>query len=295
MVAGDFIKRAKEQRQRHANRKAWLPFGSMKKLLTAGPLASLLASVLALLLPGPALAAPTAQVFDAVSKPEALDPQWRTRLCALLPQPCDVQQLGLYRPRGATPADYVVLSAEPLALARVKRTTDKAWLLDKLHNFSAYADSLKKDGAEASGARDMRLSLAPALYPAAEGKWAVAVLQTVSEMYSGGGASFDTADFVPLEGGAAVQQGIPFSCFKMIRACFSEKEYKTSKHCHDESNGSLRIAYGEASKPGAPYDWQYTWLQSEWPQGEPQRATTTSRIRFTAKTTERADFCGGPQ
>jgi hypothetical protein len=262
----------------------------MKKLLAAGLLVSSFA--------GCALAAPPAQVFDAVKKPESVDAQWRERLCALLPQPCNVQQLGLYRPRGATPADYVVLSAEPLAMARVKRGAGaRGWQLDQLHDFSAYVESLKKE--DTSGATDARLSLAPALYPLAEGKWAVAVLQTVSEMYSGGGASFDTADFVPLEGegkgGSAVQRGIPFSCFKMIRACFSEKDYKTSKHCHDESNGSLRIAYGEAARPGAPYDWQYTWLQSEWPQGEPQRATTTTRIRFTSKTTERADFCGGPQ
>lgn len=268
----------------------------MKKLLIAGSLASLLGGVV---FAGPTFAAPTAQVFDAVKKPEAVDAQWRAHLCALLPQPCDVQQLGLYRPRGAAPADYVVLSSEPLAMARLKRTADaKGWQLDRLHDFSAQAASLKKKD-DNGGTPDTRLSLAPALYPLAEGKWAVAVLQTVSEMYSGGGASFDTADFVPLEGegegGNALHQGIPFSCFKMIRACFSEKEYKTSKHCHDESNGSLRIAYGDAAKPGAPYDWQYTWLQSEWPQGEPQRATTTSRIRFTAKTTERADFCGGPQ
>ncbi len=261
----------------------------MKKLLVAGLLVSLFA--------GPVLAAapaPSAQVFDPVAKPESLDAQWRERLCALLPQPCNVQQLGLYRARGGTPADYVVLSAEPLAMARVKRGAEpKGWQLDRLNDFSAYVASLKKEDSE--GARDTRLSLAPALYPLAEGQWAVAVLHTVSEMYSGGGASFDTADFVPLEGGKPAQEGIPFSCFKMIRACFSEKEYKTSKHCHDESNGSLRIAYGAAAKPGAPYDWQYTWLQSEWPQNEPQRATSTTRIRFTAKTTERADFCGGPQ
>ncbi|KQW64313.1 hypothetical protein [Variovorax sp. Root411] len=256
----------------------------MKKLL-----------LLALSFAAPVFAAPSAQVFDAVKKPESLDAQWRARLCALLPQPCDVQQLGLYRPRGAAPGDYVVLSAEPMAMARIKRSTNATgWQLDRLHDFSDYAQSLKKDnnGAERP---DTRLSLAPALYPLADGKWAVAVLQTVSEMYSGGGASFDTADFVPLEGGKAVHDGIPFSCFKMIRACFSEKEYKTSKHCHDESNGSLRIAYGEPAKPGAPYEWQYTWLQSEWPQNEPQSAATTTRIRFTAKTTERADFCGGPQ
>jgi hypothetical protein len=255
----------------------------MKKLL---PL------LLALPFAAPVLAAPSAQVFDAVKKPESLDAQWRAHLCALLPQPCDVQELGLYRPRGASPNDYVVLSGEPLVMARIKRGIDaKSWQLDRLHDFSDYAQGLKKDADRP----DTHLSLAPALYPLAEGKWAVAVLQTVFEGYSGGGASFDTADFIPLEGGKAVQEGIPFSCFKMIRACFSEKEYKTSKHCHDESNGSLRIAYGEAAKPGAPYEWQYTWLQSEWPQNEPKSSASSTRIRFTAKTTERADFCGGPQ
>jgi hypothetical protein len=258
----------------------------MKKLLATGLLVSLFA--------GPVLAAPSAQVFEAVNKPESVDAQWRARLCALLPQPCDVQQLGLYRPRGATPGDFVVLSAQPLAMARVKRTTDaKGWQLDRVYEFPAYAESVRKE--DNAGAPETRLSLAPALYPLAEGKWAVAVLQTVSEMYSGGGASFDTADFVPLEDGKAVHEEIPFSCFKMIRACFSEKEYKTSRHCHDESNGSLRIAYGEAAKPGGLYDWQYTWLQTEWGQNEPQSAAVSSRIRFTAKTTERAGFCGGPQ
>ena len=262
----------------------------MKKLPTTGTAALLLA----LLSAGPVLAAaPSAQVFDAVRKPESLDPQWRTRLCALLPQPCDAQRLSLHRPRGAAPGDYVVLSDDPLAMARVRRGAGaKEWQLDRLHDFSGYAESLKKD---INGRADTRLSLAPALYPLAEGQWAVAVLQTVSEMYSGGGASFDTADFVPLDGGKAVHEDIPFACSKMVRACFSEKEYKTSKHCHDESNGSLRIAYDGAAKPGAPYGWQYTWLQSEWPQNEPRSATTTTRIHFTARTTERAAFCGGPQ
>ncbi|CAA2102829.1 hypothetical protein [Variovorax paradoxus] len=261
----------------------------MTNLLIAGLLASLLA--------GPALAAPSAQVFDAVPKPESVDAQWRARLCALLPQPCDVQQLGLYRPRGAAAGEYIALSAEPLAMARVRRTTGaRGWQLDRVHQFPVYLDAMRKDGKEeGAAAQDTRLSLAPALYPLADGKWAVAVLQTASEMYSGGGASFDTADFVPLEDGKAVHEDIPFSCYKMIRACFSEKDYKTSKHCHDESNGSLRIVYGAAAKPGGPYDWQYTWLQTEWPQNEPKSAAVTTRIRFTAKTTERAGFCGGPQ
>ena len=250
----------------------------------------------ALLLAGPAGAAPSAQLFDAVKKPESLDADWRAQLCALLPQPCDPQALGLYRPRGGAAGDYAVFSGEPLAMARVKRIAGTgAWQLNRLHDFSGYAAALLKKAADPATA-DARISLAPALYPLAEGQWAVAVLQTVSEMYSGGGASFSKADFVPLEDASrAVHEGIPFSCSKMVRACFSEKEYKQSKHCHDESSGSLRISYGEPAKPGAAYSWQYTWLQSEWPQNTPASETTTTRLHFTARTTERASFCGGPQ
>lgn len=263
----------------------------MNKLLSTGAGGLLLA---ALSFAAPVLAAaPSAQVFEAVGKPEALDPQWRARLCALLPQPCNAQLLNLHRPRGAASGDYVALSVEPLAMARVRRSAEAGgWQLDRLHDFTAHAQALKKEDPERA---DAPLSLAPALYPLAEGQWAVAVLQLASESYSGGGASFRTASFVPLDGGAAVHKDIPFSCSRMVRACFSEKEYKTSKHCHDESWGSLRIAYAyaEAAKPGGPYDWRYTWLQSEWPQDQPRSATTTTRIQFTDKTTERADFCGG--
>jgi hypothetical protein len=188
----------------------------------------------------------------------------------------------------------VVLSVEPLAFARIHFSeVAKSWQLVELHDFSAYVASLKKrDGGITP---DARQSLAPALYPLADGKWAVALLNTVSEMYSGGGASFETADFVSLDDTKAVQVGVPFSCSKMIRACFSDKEYTTSKHCHDESNGVLRIHYGEATASGAPYAWTYTWLQSEWPHDKPHRATTTTRSEFTEKTTSRVDFCSGPQ
>jgi hypothetical protein len=245
---------------------------------------------------GPALAAPpAAQVFVAVKKPEAVDPDWRARLCALLPQPCDAQALGLYKPRGAAAGGYAVISAEPLAIARVQRSGKGAgsWQLERLHDFSGYAEAIRKDPGDPMS--DARLSLAPALYPLAEGQWAVAVVQTVLESYSGGGAAFSKADFVPLEGTRMVAEGIPFSCTKMVRACFSEKEYKQSKHCHDESSGSLRIAYGEPARPGEPYRWQYTWLQSDWPAHAAANAATTSRLHFAATTTERVGFCGGPQ
>src|SRR5690606_9576597 len=79
------------------------------------------------------------------------------------------------------------------------------------------------------------LEIHPALYPAGPGLWAVAVLTRGREGYSGGGAEFVTADFVRLEPEAAevgasqrLYASVPFSCSKIVRACFTEKEYKTS-------------------------------------------------------------------
>jgi len=264
--------------------------------IAAAVAASTLPLLLAVTAAGPARAAsPSAQVFIAVKKPEAVDPDWRARLCALLPQPCDAQALGLYRLRGGAAGDYAAVSAEPLAIARVQRSGKAAggWQLQRLHDFGGYAAAIRNDPANPMS--DARLSLAPALYPVAEGQWAAAVVQTVSESYSGGGATFSKADFVPLEGTRLVAEGIPFSCSKMVRACFSEKEYKQSRHCHDESSGSLRITYGPPARPGEPYRWQYTWLQSEWPAHAPAHAAATSRLHFAATTTERVGFCGGPQ
>lgn len=265
----------------------------MKKLLILGAGAWLAAMGLA----GAAMAAPSAQVFFAVKAPESVDVDWRAHLCALLPQPCDAQALKLHQPRDGKADDYLVISEKPLAMALLKRSAAaNAWQLERLHDFSAYARSLLQD--RQSGDPKVSLALAPALYPLAEGRWAVAVTQSESESYSGGGASSVTADFVPLDTPAgqpakAVREGIPFWCSRMIRACFTEKEYKTSKHCHDESRGNLRIAYGEPAKAGDPYVWRYTWLQSDWPAHTGPSADKRTSVNFTDKTIEKADFCGG--
>ncbi|QNK65411.1 hypothetical protein [Variovorax sp. PAMC26660] len=265
----------------------------MKKLLTVGAGSLLLALGLA----GPAMAAPSAQVFVAVKAPESVDAEWRAHLCALLPQPCDAQALTLHRPRGGAPGDYVVISEKPLAMARLKRNAaTAAWQLDRLHDFSNYVASLQQD--RKSDDPEVYLSLAPALYPLAEGRWAAAVTQRQSESYSGGGASFVTADFVPLDTppgqpAKAAHEGVPYWCSRSIRACFSEKDYKTSQHCHDESRGSLRIAYDEPAKAGEPYAWRYTWLQSDWPANTGPSANKRTTVSFTDDSTEGLDFCGG--
>ncbi len=241
---------------------------------------------------GCACAVPAAIVLEPVRQPEALDANWRASLCARLPQPCDERTLRLYRPRGsAAPDDYVLLAERPLAMANLHRA-DGAWQLQKLSDFSQYRHS----HADGHGSQAPTFSLAPALYPLAEGRWAVAVLSSVSEMYSGGGAVFRTADFVPLDAPAqAAQAGVPFYCSRMIRACFTEKEYASSRHCHDENRGSLRIAYGASPRGQGAYPWQFQWHETEWAAHAPRSAARTDVLRFTAATAGRVPFCCGPQ
>ena len=240
-----------------------------------------------------------AEAFDAVDKPERIDTPWRAALCALLPQPCEAASLRLFRPRAADADAYVVLSAQPLAMARVTYTQGTGWKLDTLHDFRGYRHSMADPATDNGASEPPPLSLAPALYPLADGRWAATVLWSVTESYSGGGASFRTADFVPVDGprkaDSLAHAGVPFDCYKMVRACFSEKDYQTSPHCHDESTGSLRIAYAPPSTPGGDYGWSYTWRQSDWPAHKPARATRTRVTRFTDRGGDAAPFCDGPQ
>ena len=260
-----------------------------------------LCGVLQVLLPAHASAAPLAEVFVRVDKPERIDAQWQARLCALLPQPCKSDTLALYTPRGAAAGDFVVLGTEPLAMARLRRI-GTAWQLLSTHDFTGYRHSMADAprDADADSFSPPTLSLAPALYPLGPDRWAAAVLWTTIASYSGGGAGYSTADFVALDpqAGAArtVHAGIPFSCSVTIRACFSEKEYAQSPHCHDETEGSLRIGYQEGGQDRGAGDfrWRFTWAESSWLANQPESSKRRTTLRFSDTSTDTVSFCEGP-
>ena len=95
----------------------------------------------------------------------------------------------------------------------------------------------------------------PKLFPMTQNRYAVAVIDRYSEMYSGGGAGVERASFYELKHSGKMQpfiQNYPFSLNRMIRACFSEQDYAISKgHCHDEDALSLDI------RPIKPMLWQF--------------------------------------
>ncbi|MEB3753898.1 hypothetical protein [Acinetobacter sp. MD2(2019)] len=95
----------------------------------------------------------------------------------------------------------------------------------------------------------------PRLFPMQANRYAVAMIDTTTEMYSGGGANIERASFYELEADGHTRQFIqdyPFYFYRMIRACFSEDDFKVSKgQCHDEDWLSVDI------QPIKPMLWQF--------------------------------------
>lgn len=94
----------------------------------------------------------------------------------------------------------------------------------------------------------------PRLFQISANTYAVAVIQSFSEMYSGGSMHEERADFFELLPKHQYQlrfQNIPFSVNRMARACFSDSDIKESKgKCADDENLVLNIQYLK------PYTWQ---------------------------------------
>jgi len=172
-------------------------------------------------------------------------------------------------------------------------------------DFSDYQHSFLS-GTDIYGPRPLQIY--PALYPVGKDRFAVAIVNSVNEAYSGGGAEFNIADFVVLEDEQdesenidqhqALYSSVPFSCSKMIRACFSEHDRKTLRSCHDVFEGHLSIQYPPLGQPGSL--WKFIWNESIRPSNAKEEET---HINFSMprnrgmtkwnKLPRNVSFCGG--
>jgi hypothetical protein len=275
----------------------------MKNISVLKPL-SCAVLVAALLAAGGAQAQtpPQAVRLKEIKDLDRLDPNWIMGLCNLPGLECNkVEVPRLFERKTDSGSEYYALMVNK-TISRLAMKAPGQWQLLNRWSFETYPLPPAEDGSKAR-----MLDIHPALYPAGPGLWAVAVLDTKTESYSGGGAQFVTADFVTLDpeatdvGEAQRQFGdVPFSCSKMVRACFTEKEYKTSPHCHGESSGYLTLKFATSSA-SRRYDWTATWHETSWPGGVAQSAQKTTRKTLALKPGSKADamdafaFCdGGP-
>lgn len=225
-------------------------------------------------------------------------------LCAGLATPCIPASTKAYVEKGSTAGTvHLIDSSRPMFVSvnNAEQRQVHAW------DFSGYVHSVPPM-ADAGGAAG-KLEIHPALYPVGVSDYAVALLSSVSEGYSGGGARFDHADFLQLNMDqkanykfSVAYAAVPFFCSKTIRACFSEKEYKTSPHCSDESSGTLRIRYPDRD---ASTGWKFSWTQNEWPSNVKKNQASTATVPFAippgpsattpAVLPKNVEFCGEPQ
>lgn len=220
-------------------------------------------------------------------------------ICAKLSTPCNPQTTKAWT--GAAPllGDlFLIDAARPMLIVVREAQVAHYW------DFADYTHTRPPSGANPGEP----LEIYTALYPADDGRYAIALVRRHGEMYSGGGAGFAYADFVLLntadpadKANTRLYASVPFSCSKMVRACFFEREYKTSPHCHDEMSGYLTLQF--PVRVDGPR-WAFTWHQTDWPAHVVKARARRTQTRFTLPSApntgdpgtlpKNVSFCGGP-
>ena len=185
---------------------------------------------------------------------QEMSTQKRTVLCDLIPDQCrDTPTWTLYKATQQANHYYLVSN---LKLYQLEQNKQSFKILNQW-DFSKYTPqkvSTHWTTEDIDTPSDQRF-LYPALFKISEKTSAIALVQSFHETYSGGGMNEEVADFfelIPQQKPKLLFQNIPFSVYRMIRACFSEEDYKMSGEgrCHDEENLVLNIRYLK------PYAWQ---------------------------------------
>lgn len=232
---------------------------------------------------------------------DKLDPDWIMGICNLPGLECNkVEEPRLFERNTDTGAEYYAVMVNK-TISRLVMKAPGQWQVLHRWNFENYPINPENNASDDARMIDIH----PALYPVGPDLWAVAVLSTQREGYSGGGAEFVTADFVVLdpkmEDVGEKQKAfaaVPFSCTKTVRACFTPKEYKTSPHCQAESSGYLTLKFAPSSESKA-YEWTATWHQTSWPAGVLKTAQTKTQTAAALKPGKEAvapgtfSFCAG--
>ena len=155
------------------------------------------------------------------------------------------------------------LCLQSVQLRSLKTVDQNLWILSSRNNITQFKPSsngfkLVREWSVVTAEKEdviQKQYVFTKLFPLTQQRYAIAVIDQISEMYSGGGAGIERASFYELKHSGKMQpfiQNYPFSLNRMIRACFSEQDYASSKgHCHDEDALILDI------RPIKPMLWQF--------------------------------------
>ena len=182
---------------------------------------------------------------------------------------------GLWQVKNGSTQQYYLIDARPqIVQLQNVGTTYKALNHWDFKNYQHH----KRDPSDEFAHSGM--TIFPALYPVNRQNNAIAILNNWSTGYSGGGAGEQIADFIMLQAQGKYQvaiQDMPFYDYSLIRACFSEADYKNSPHCHDETWQILRLNIQDVGK--VYYQWTFNYSAYTWDAFQPKTSTTVEKTK----------------
>lgn len=230
----------------------------------------------------PLVAAPLQATRLIPAPKERIAPNFITSICKRLETPCNPTSTHAFiAKRGKQEKIYLIDTQGPLFIALDSSSPENTALAQPF-DFSQYRHSAYRN----IGEQNKSIEIYPALYPLENNHDAVAIVNSINESYSGGGSLMSTADFIHLnpakktpqsyQDAEVIYAGVPFSCGKVIRACFSEKDYQLHRdNCQEQYDGHLTINYGHHDQ------WIFFWHQSHLAALTKKPKKTTSIKRFT--------------
>lgn len=200
-------------------------------------------------------------------------------ICKRLKIECTIGDTKLYQVKGNIDPHYYLIDPSP-KLFKLRKEGAKFILIDQW-DFKEYQHSHRSLGIE-EGLSRAGLKIYPALYPLNKTDVSIAIIDDWFGGYSGGGSSEQYADFVQLYPHDKYNLAIADQLFyssEMIRACFSEQDYHTSPHCHDESGTLLNIQFKDIGQNY--YQWVLNYTDYDWPANAPETHKTTQKYSKT--------------
>ncbi len=199
------------------------------------------------------------------------------KICSSIKIQCSGQyehDIGLWQLKNSQNQQYYLIDDRP-QIVKLNKVGQSYIMLDRWdfqnyqhHNTVPYEDDLANNG----------LTIYPAFYPVNAKDKSIAIVNNWFTGYSGGGASEQNADFVVLKPKGKYQVAltdIPFSFSRMIRACFSEQDYKRSSHCHDEEWRVMSIRFKDIGQPY--YQWTLNYSYYKWDAFKPESSTRVEK------------------
>lgn len=194
-----------------------------------------------------------AQIETLNFQKQQITNQLSQQLCQQLPKECgNKNDWKFYKVKQKINQTYLISN---LKLFQIEQNKQMFTVLNQW-DFSNYQPKIQRPrwASYAEGDEINHVSIFPKLFKITDKAYAVGIVQEWHEGYSGGGMSEEVADFLQLKANRQYQQvfqNVPLSMYRMIRACFSEEDYKKAgEHCHDEYTLNTQIEYSK------PYEWK---------------------------------------